>query len=124
MDRTGDPARKKTYGTTLKGRMWGSSIREAGASYMELDASIGHWGMDTEKESTDEVLWPRIVNGDGEAFGKLFDRNRDRVLAHCLNIVASRQMALDVVAMVFYEAWQRRTDVRIVNGAVATGYGK
>lgn len=74
--------------------------------------------MDTEKKGTDEALWPRIVNGDGEAFGKLFDRHRHRVFGHCLSIVASRQMAQDVVAMVFYEAWQRRADVRIVNGCM------
>lgn len=31
-------------------------------------------------DSTDEALWLLAINGDGDAFGKLYDRNRDQVL--------------------------------------------
>ena len=31
-------------------------------------------------ESTDEALWLLAMNGDGDAFGKLYDRHRDQVL--------------------------------------------
>lgn len=69
-------------------------------------------------EGTDEVLWKLVVNGDGEAFGALFDRHRDRVLRHALRLVGSAHAAEDVTAMVFYEAWRRREYVRMVNGSI------
>ncbi|KRE67331.1 hypothetical protein ASG92_15120 [Arthrobacter sp. Soil736] len=70
-------------------------------------------------DSTDEALWLRVVSGDGDAFGKLFDRHRDRVLRHALRIVGSAHQAEDITAVVFYEAWRRREYVRMVNGSIA-----
>lgn len=69
-------------------------------------------------ESTDEALWLHVVNGDGDAFGKLFDRHRDRVLRHALRILGSAHQAEDTTAIVFYEAWRRREYVRMVNGSI------
>jgi RNA polymerase sigma factor (sigma-70 family) len=69
-------------------------------------------------ESTDEALWLLMVKGDGEAFGELFDRHRDRVLRHALRIVGSAHQAEDITAIVFYEAWRRREYVRMVNGSI------
>lgn len=66
---------------------------------------------------SDEVLWRRAVEGDGEAFGCLFDRHRDRVFRHCVRLVSSRQDAEDVVAVAFLEMWRRRRDVRLVGGS-------
>ncbi|MET3175956.1 UNVERIFIED_ORG: RNA polymerase sigma factor (sigma-70 family) [Arthrobacter sp. UYCu721] len=74
--------------------------------------------MGGDVEGTDEVLWKLVVNGDGEAFGALFDRHRDRVLRHALRVVGSGHAAEDVTAMVFYEAWRRREYVRMVNGSI------
>lgn len=75
--------------------------------------------MSWENEASDETLWRQMAKGDGDAFGVLFDRHRRRVLGHTLRLVASTHVAEDVVAMVFYEAWRRRADVRIVNGSMA-----
>lgn len=66
---------------------------------------------------SDEALWGRAVKGDGEAFGLLFDRHRDRVFRHCVRLVGSRQDAEDVVAVAFLEMWRRRRDVRLVGGS-------
>lgn len=74
--------------------------------------------MGEELEGTDEVLWRLVVNGDGEAFGMVFDRHRDKVLRHALKIVGSTHAAEDVAAMVFYEAWRRREYVRPVKGSI------
>lgn len=74
--------------------------------------------MGGDVEGTDEVLWRLVVNGDGDAFGALFDRHRDRVLRHALRLVGSAHAAEDVTAMVFYEAWRRREYVRMVNGSI------
>ncbi|MGL3805182.1 RNA polymerase sigma factor [Paeniglutamicibacter sp. R2-26] len=75
--------------------------------------------MSWEIDASDEELWRMVATGDGDAFGVLFDRHRKRVLGHALRIVASAHVAEDVVAMVFYEAWRRRADVRVVNGSMA-----
>ena len=69
-------------------------------------------------EDTDEALWLLAVNGDGDAFGALFDRHRDRVLTHAVRVVGSADIAEDITAIVFYEAWRRREYVRIVNGSI------
>ncbi|MFE5839326.1 RNA polymerase sigma factor [Arthrobacter sp. NPDC056493] len=68
-------------------------------------------------EHADEALWLLAVTGDGDAFGYLFDRHRDRVLHHVLKVVGSNH-AEDITAVVFYEAWRRREYVRIVNGSI------
>jgi RNA polymerase sigma-70 factor (ECF subfamily) len=69
-------------------------------------------------EGSDEALWQRVVNGDGEAFGAVFDRHRDRVFRHCVKLVGSAHGAEDITAMVFYEAWRRREYVRVVNDSI------
>jgi RNA polymerase sigma factor (sigma-70 family) len=66
---------------------------------------------------SDEVLWSRAVKADGEAFGLLFDRHRERVFRHCVRLVASRQDAEDVVAVAFLEMWRSRRTVRLVGGS-------
>jgi RNA polymerase sigma-70 factor (ECF subfamily) len=66
----------------------------------------------------DEVLWRRSVGGDGEAFGLLFDRHRDRVFTHASRITDNRQDAEDVVASAFLELWRRRASVELVDGSV------
>lgn len=74
-------------------------------------------GMERET-GRDEVLWRVAVEGDGEAFGILFDRHRDRLFRHVVRLAESRQDAEDVVATSFLELWRRRRDVRLVNGSV------
>jgi RNA polymerase sigma-70 factor (ECF subfamily) len=69
-------------------------------------------------ESADEALWLLAINGDGAAFGALYDRHRDQVLRHALRLVGSPHQAEDITAIVFYEAWRRRKHVRIVNGSI------
>lgn len=74
--------------------------------------------MDGGPECSDEALWRLVVNGDGDAFGAIFDRHRDRVLRHALKLLGSPHTAEDVTAIVFYEAWRRREYVRMVNGSI------
>ena len=74
--------------------------------------------MGEESDWPDEVFWRLVVNGDGDAFGVLFDRHRDRVLRHALRLAGSSHAAEDITAMVFYEAWRRREYVRMVNGSI------
>lgn len=74
--------------------------------------------MGGDLDCTDEALWRLVVNGDGDAFGALFDRHRDRVLRHALRLLGSAHAAEDITAIVFYEAWRRREHLRMVNGSI------
>ncbi len=56
--------------------------------------------------------------GDGEAFGRIFDRHRDRIFRHGLRLVTGVADVDDVVAITFLEAWRRRDDVRLVDESV------
>lgn len=67
---------------------------------------------------SDEALWRRSLDGDGEAFGALFDRHRSRVFRHACRLAHTRHDAEDVVASAFLELWRRRADVRLVDRSV------
>lgn len=69
-------------------------------------------------DHSDADLWRRAGAGDGDAFGQVFDRHRDRVFRYALRLTRHRHDAEDVTALVFLEAWRRRSAVRIVDGSV------
>jgi RNA polymerase sigma factor (sigma-70 family) len=66
---------------------------------------------------TDADDWPRALAGEGEAFGRVFDRHRDRVHRHVARLVTTPSDADDAVAITFLEAWRRRESVRFVDGS-------
>lgn len=66
----------------------------------------------------DTQVWARAIGGDGEAFGELFDRHRDRVIRHSQRLVTSSHDVDDIVAVTFLEAWRRRASVRIVDDSI------
>lgn len=74
-------------------------------------------GMDHMASSaSDSELWARVLDQDGEAFGLIFDRYRDRVFAHSFRLVRSSPEAEDVTAMVFLEAWRCRKKIQTADG--------
>ncbi len=67
---------------------------------------------------TDAACWARALEGDGAAFGEIFDRHRDRVFRHSLHLVPNAEDADDIVATVFLEAWRNRHRVRFVEDSM------
>jgi RNA polymerase sigma factor (sigma-70 family) len=67
---------------------------------------------------TDATDWALALSGEGEAFGRIFDRHRDRVLRHCRRLVTVAADADDVLAITFFEAWRNRARVRLVDDSV------
>lgn len=59
----------------------------------------------------DVVLLERAIQGDAESFGLLFDRHHGRVYRHTLRLVQGSAAAEDIVAMVFLEAWRKRSSI-------------
>ncbi|WP_461190067.1 RNA polymerase sigma factor [Arthrobacter sp. Z4-13] len=69
-------------------------------------------------EADDGGLWERSLQGEGDAFGLLFDRHRDRVFRHAYRLSGQRHDAEDILSMAFLELWRRRLKVRLVDGSV------
>lgn len=67
-------------------------------------------------ELSDRDLWAAAAgDGDGEAFGVLFDRHREPVRAYCARRTGSLDTADDLVSVVFLEAWRGRRNVELVH---------
>ena len=70
------------------------------------------------EQDADAADWAHAVAGDGEAFGRIFDRHRDRVRRHGQRLAPTIDDVEDLVALTFLEAWRRRRSVRVVDGSV------
>lgn len=69
-------------------------------------------------DTCDADEWALALHGDGEAFGRVFDRHRNRVFRHSVRVLPAHTDADDVVAVVFFEAWRKRDSVRFVDGSL------
>lgn len=74
--------------------------------------------MNQEKPVRDRDLLEQAIAGNGQSFGELFERHRDRVFRHAFGILSDTTAAEDVTAMVFYEAWRKRSTVRVVDESI------
>ncbi|MEJ1230135.1 MAG: RNA polymerase sigma factor [Galbitalea sp.] len=74
--------------------------------------------MTSETDDPDEADWADALDGDGEAFGRIFDRHRSRVSRHSRRLVPVAADSDDVVAITFFEAWRRRDSARFVDGSI------
>jgi RNA polymerase sigma-70 factor (ECF subfamily) len=61
--------------------------------------------------ATDRELWARTVLGDGEAFGRIFDRHAKTVYNHLFRRTADWSEAEDLTSTVFLHAWRRRSEI-------------
>jgi RNA polymerase sigma factor (sigma-70 family) len=66
----------------------------------------------------DEAEWADALLGDGEAFGRIFDRHYSRVFRHSYRLVSIPADVDDLVSMVFLEAWRKRHSLRFVEGSL------
>jgi RNA polymerase sigma-70 factor, ECF subfamily len=64
-------------------------------------------------ELTDAALWERAAAGDTAAFGTLFERHFRSVYNYCFRRTGDWSQAEELTAIVFFEAWRRRRDVRL-----------
>ncbi len=86
---------------------------------MEPWTGCGHYiSMETIDGLTDADLWDRVRGGDGAAFGVVYDRYLNRVFGFCRRATGSVDAADDLTALVFLEAWRKRSSVRIVDGSI------
>jgi len=60
--------------------------------------------------ATDADLWHRLITGDREALGELFDRHGNAIYNFAFRRTASWSMAEEVVQATFLTIWRRATD--------------
>jgi RNA polymerase sigma-70 factor (ECF subfamily) len=68
------------------------------------------------QDSTDEALWQASQNGDEEAFGVLYERHARKIYNYLFRRLADWPEAEDLTAVVFLEAFRRRSTAVIVEG--------
>lgn len=68
---------------------------------------------------TDAELWGRTREGDAGAFGELYERHARSVQSYCLWRTAALQLAEDVTATTFLEAWRRRRRLELTTESAA-----
>ena len=72
---------------------------------------------------TDEELWGQVRAGDGEAFGRLFERHAQAVFAYCLRRTGVWAAAEDLMSVVFLETWRKRGSVTVDGTLLPWLYG-
>ena len=71
--------------------------------------------METTGDTAD---WPLVVLGDHRAFERVFDRHADLVFRFVRRRTGDEDLAEDVTAQVFFEAWRQRSKVQPLNGSL------
>ena len=69
-------------------------------------------------DTADEDLWAKVCDGDQRAFVVLFDRYADLIYNVAFRRTGSWDVAEDIVATVFLEAWRQRHQIRIQDGSI------
>jgi RNA polymerase sigma factor (sigma-70 family) len=64
-------------------------------------------------ELPDAVLWQRAASGETDAFGTIFERHATTVYNYCFRRTGDWAQAEELTAIVFLEAWRRRTHVQL-----------
>jgi RNA polymerase sigma-70 factor (ECF subfamily) len=68
---------------------------------------------------TDGELWQQTGRGEAAALGELYRRHAPSVHRYCLWRTAAKQLAEDVAATVFLEAWRRRRRLELRSESAA-----
>jgi RNA polymerase sigma-70 factor (ECF subfamily) len=74
--------------------------------------------LEVRSDGDDATAWAGVLGNDGDAFGAIFDKHRDRVYRQALRMTLNAHDAEDVTAGAFLELWRRRKAVRVVDGSV------
>jgi RNA polymerase sigma factor (sigma-70 family) len=67
-------------------------------------------------DASDEALWRASRDGDRRAFGALYERHAHTIYNYLFRRLADWSEAEDLTAVVFLEAFRRRTDAVVVEG--------
>ena len=88
---------------------------------MELSGAVEHQSYVTSESrmplrASDESLLQASANGDQRAFSELYDRHARTIYNYLFRRLADWSEAEDLTAVVFLEAFRRRSEVVVVEG--------
>ncbi|WP_375389396.1 RNA polymerase sigma factor [uncultured Amnibacterium sp.] len=69
-------------------------------------------------DGDDAADWTAAVQGDGEAFGRVYDRRKASVRRQAQRLLDRPADVEDAVAIVFLEAWRKRWALRLVDDSL------
>ena len=92
-----------------------------GLSWMELSGAVGHQSYVTSDRrvppgARDESLLQASASGDQRAFSELYERHARTIYNYLFRRLADWSEAEDLTAVVFLEAFRRRSEVVVVEG--------
>lgn len=70
-------------------------------------------------DASDEALLHASSNGDGRAFGSLYERHAQKIYNYLFRRLADWSEAEDLTAVVFLEAFRRRADAVVLEGELS-----
>jgi RNA polymerase sigma-70 factor (ECF subfamily) len=73
--------------------------------------------------ASDESLWQASASGDQRAFSELYERHARTIYNYLFRRLADWSEAEDLTAVVFLEAFRRRSEVAVVEGKLSWLYG-
>jgi RNA polymerase sigma-70 factor (ECF subfamily) len=86
---------------------------------MELFRSIGHQPHVTDEfQTSDDALWEASSQGDERAFAEIYERYARPIYNYLFRRLADWSEAEDLTAVVFLEAFRRRTEAVVDEGKV------
>jgi RNA polymerase sigma-70 factor (ECF subfamily) len=68
---------------------------------------------------TDGALWQQVRGGEATALGELYERHACSMHSYCLWRLAAKQLAEEVTAASFLEAWRRRRRLELTSESAA-----
>ena len=103
-------------------RAGSESVSEVvGLSWMELSGAVEHQSYVTSDRrvplgASDESLLQASANGDERAFSELYERHARTIYNYLFRRLGDWSEAEDLTAVVFLEAFRRRSEVVVVEG--------
>lgn len=92
---------------------------------MELAASIGHEHhvqpepIPPRRTMTNDATdWPLVIDGDDDAFARIFDRHAELVYKFARRRLGDPTAAEDIVSQVFLETWRKRDVITLLDGSL------
>lgn len=67
---------------------------------------------------SDAEDWPLAVDGDQDAFERVFDRHASLVQGFVRRRTSDEDVAEDIAAQVFLEAWRQRRKIKLLDGSL------
>lgn len=74
--------------------------------------------LESRREESDAALWLEVLSGTTSAFSVIYERHRRQVFRKAFALTGDVADAEEVLAVVFLEAWRRRSEVRIVESSL------